>query len=241
MVAMNGAVGMYRVKNEARWIGESLSRALMVADEVILLDDHSTDATVKIAKAFDRVTVIESPFSGLDESRDKNLLWQAIVAKKPRWVFLLDGDETFTLGAVQELTDLFSNPMSHGVYRIRIIYLWDKTSRERNDPPYNHFYTPRVWSVHDLPNAGALIYRQSGFGGNFHCGPMPKGHPGKVQNLVNGAIHYGYLYPDDRQRKYEFYSTTDPNNTLEGGYVHIIGLPNRVAPGPVQFRDIQIS
>lgn len=233
---------MYRVKNEARWIGESLSRALMVAEEVVLFDDHSTDGTPQIARAFPRVTVVDSPYQGLDETRDKNHLWDLVCAKKPRWVFLLDGDETFTLGAIQELTDIFSNPQERGTFRIRIIYLWDRTDQERCDRPYHSFFTSRVWSVHDVPDPASLKYRQSGFGGNFHCGPMPKGIPhSTARHLVSGAIHYGYLYPEDRQRKYEFYRTNDPKNMLEGEYVHIIGQPNRVAPGPVQFRKMPLT
>src|SRR6266508_4116056 len=70
-------LGLYRVKNEDRWITMSLERTLEVADEVILLDDHSTDMTREIASGFKSVTVVRSPFSGVDEARDRIIFFRS--------------------------------------------------------------------------------------------------------------------------------------------------------------------
>ena len=87
-------MGALRIKNEARWIGEVLERALALCSEVYVLDDHSTDETPAICQSFgERVRLMPSPFSGLDEARDKNFLLTRIVAARPDWVLWIDGDE----------------------------------------------------------------------------------------------------------------------------------------------------
>ena len=64
-------VAMLRVKNEERWLQEVLESILPLTEEILLFDDHSTDATRDIAEAL-KCTVIPSPFDPfvLDETRD---------------------------------------------------------------------------------------------------------------------------------------------------------------------------
>jgi glycosyltransferase involved in cell wall biosynthesis len=68
-----GMVGAMRIKNEAPHISEVLTRALELCERVFVFDDHSIDGTPDVCETFgDRVVLHTSPFSGLDEARDKN-------------------------------------------------------------------------------------------------------------------------------------------------------------------------
>jgi glycosyltransferase involved in cell wall biosynthesis len=73
----NKIVGVYRIKNEERWIAKSLESISDICSEVVILDDGSTDKTVEICSKHDKVVDIyqqkDLPF---DETRDRNLLWK---------------------------------------------------------------------------------------------------------------------------------------------------------------------
>jgi len=227
-------LGLYRVKNEDRWIAMSLERTLEVADEVILLDDHSTDMTREIAGGFRNVTVIRSPFSGLDETRDKNYLLSIAFSRRPRWIVFLDGDEVLTKRAVVEAKAAIARGAG-GVWLFRIVYLWNSENLERVDGLFGTLFAPRLFSLFDQ-NRWKLHYPPSGFGGNYHCGQVPKNHSGPFWNATSSIKHYGYMLPEIRQIRYETYTTFDPNNEQEGNYVHILEKPNRRAPGPTVLR-----
>jgi len=228
-----GVLGLYRVKNEARWIKESLERTLQVAEKVILFDDHSTDQTREIARSFKNVAVIESPFEGLDEARDKDHLFKVALTESPRWVVFIDGDEVLTKRALGEIRSIAAGP--GGIIRFRIVFLWDLPYQERYDGVYARMCQPRMFSVFDQ-DVMKLAYRRTGFGGNFHCGQVPLGHLGPIRYAYSEIKHYGYLHEADRIRKHAWYNEKDPGNKLEGEYAHIIGKPSRHAPGPILLR-----
>lgn len=69
--------------------------------------------------------------------------------------------------------------------------------------------------------------------GNLHCGNVPRGVPGPAAATDVRLKHYGYLDPEQRQRKYAWYTRIDPGNHGEDEYRHLIGVPGaRHAPGP---------
>src|SRR3990172_10021616 len=120
---MSGVVGIYRVKNEERWIGESLERTLLIVDRIILFDDHSTDSTREIDRSMKNVTVVESPFSGLDEARDKDHLLSLVLPLNPDWIVQLDGDEVLSGRAVEETRTWVGQKNRGGLLFFRIAYL----------------------------------------------------------------------------------------------------------------------
>jgi glycosyltransferase involved in cell wall biosynthesis len=227
-------IGIYRVKNEARWIKESLERTLQVSDKVILLDDHSTDDTRAIASSIPKVTVVPSPFTGLDEARDKDYLLALAIVSKPDWIIQLDGDEVLTKRALGEINPWVHQTKLGGILNFRIAYLWDNVNRERVDSVYRSFYQPRAYSLFDQP-AKTHTYNRTVYGGNFHCGQVPVGHSGPTHTMKHPIKHYGYMDAADRERKYKWYNEKDPNNDAEGFYLHVIGKANVHAPGPLEF------
>src|ERR1039457_3614922 len=106
---------MLRVKNESKWIRKVVESMFPLCERVFILDDHSDDCTAKIAgMVSEKVTVYNSPFNGLDESRDKNYLLGRIHnvisdgtlggnPVSPYWVLALDGDEVLESNGMQTI------------------------------------------------------------------------------------------------------------------------------------------
>ena len=78
---------IYRVKNEARFIEQSIKSVVDLCSEIIVLDDNSTDNTVEICSSFDKVSDIITPRgTGLDEVRDRNYLFETARKNNPEFI-----------------------------------------------------------------------------------------------------------------------------------------------------------
>ncbi len=207
--------GMMRVRNEARWIERSIESILPLCNAGIhILDDHSTDDTVAIARFLPNVAIERSPFSGLNESRDKNYLLNGM-GKNLDWVVCIDGDEALTPdGLVNlELAMRFSNATA---LSLPIWYLWDREDQMRVDGVYGNFHRESVFR----PVAGAHFHE--GPAPNFHCGNVPPDLRHNRQVVNAPLLHYGYMERDDRLRKYSWYNAKDPGNHSEDCYRHMV-------------------
>lgn len=80
------------------------------ADEVIVVDSHSTDGTAGIAIALG-ARVVQVDFKGFGDLRN-----QAINACSKDWIFSLDADERCTPEAAAEIKQLISRVSTHEVY-----------------------------------------------------------------------------------------------------------------------------
>ena len=107
-------VAMYRLKNEERWIEKSLDAASSICDSIVIIDNGSTDDTVKICKSFPKVTeIIDQHSLPYDDTRDKNTLLKTALESDPDFVLTLDGDEVLQIEAkdllLEELTMLYTD------------------------------------------------------------------------------------------------------------------------------------
>jgi len=82
--------------NEAEKIAAAVNSVLW-ADEVIVVDSHSTDATANIAESLG-ATVVQVDFEGFGKLRN-----DAIAACSHEWIFSLDSDERCTPAAAEEI------------------------------------------------------------------------------------------------------------------------------------------
>jgi len=225
-----------RIKNEARYINEVVEQALRTCHRVFVFDDHSTDATVDFCRSFgDRVMVFPSPFGGLDEARDKNYLLEEIIKVNPEWVLWIDGDEALEHSAPEKLREAAENGRGVAAYYLRIAYLWNDPQHVRVDGIYGCFKRPSFFRLQDQPKE-RLHFSSSGYGGNLHCGNVPRGLVGGLRDLNVRLKHYGYMTREQRQIKYEWYTCVDPNNMIEDNYRHLAEIRGaRLAPGPPQI------
>ncbi|MBI4597004.1 MAG: glycosyltransferase family 2 protein [Candidatus Omnitrophica bacterium] len=98
-------------KNESARIRDCL-RSVDWADEVLVVDDHSTDDTARTAEAMGARVVRRA----MDiEGRHRN--WAHAQAKH-EWIFSVDADERVTPELAQEIIALFRSTPAHELYAI---------------------------------------------------------------------------------------------------------------------------
>lgn len=118
-------------KNEARVIEKTLSCVHGWADEIVVLSNGSTDATVEIAKKYTS-NVFETDWPGYGPQRNR-----ALDKASKDWILTLDADERVTEELKKEISDLLENGSKCDGYRIpvRLLY-FDKYVRSllKNKP-----------------------------------------------------------------------------------------------------------
>ena len=234
-------IGIYRIKNESRWIEQSLKSILDICTEIVILDDGSTDDTVKICENFSQVVDIHSqknlPF---DETRDKNTLLKMALSRNPDFILTLDGDEVLMPNSKQrlfyELNVLYPNI---SLFQLKELYVWDKPNQYRCDGVYNNTWSKKLFRLKDQPKN--LQFAATDFPGNSHCSAFPDNLIGK-NDVVRSKIkilHYGYYDEDLRRSKYDFLNKLDPNNTSFDGYNHCISGDSILSgPNGIEFRSL---
>jgi glycosyltransferase involved in cell wall biosynthesis len=97
--------------NEAAKIKAAVESVLW-ADEIIVVDSHSTDATDAIAASLG-ARVLQVPFQGFGDLRNR-----AVEACRHEWLFSLDADERCTRAVRDEILALMAGEPPHDVYRV---------------------------------------------------------------------------------------------------------------------------
>jgi glycosyltransferase involved in cell wall biosynthesis len=234
--------GLLRVKNEARWIQRVIRSIWPVCDEVIVLDDHSTDGTAHLAEdaGIDWLTnpvetllpkptagkfrypiVHRSTFSNMDEARDRDVLLQLaweVGARIGDYCLMVDGDEQACREDLPEIEKFVNAGLDCGMPHI--IYLWNDEHTVRVDRWYAQMIRPSLFRL----TSRDLAFKRtgSGQGANMHCSSAPwQLLPASIRMPVR-LLHYGYMLPEDRVRKYHWYNEKDPGNELEDRYRHMV-------------------
>lgn len=210
---------MLRVRNEARWISEVLASIHPLTRDILILDDHSSDDTPALC-AETGATVIHSPFSAdvKDEARDKNFLLDVVREHNaPDYVLAIDGDEVLESSAAERIRGGLRPEISWYSFPVR--YLWGDRLHYRVDGVYGKYERQSMFSLHGAVKPHFL---DTGYGCNFHCGNVPRGLPGSGCHISADILHLGYMLPEDRIRKFEWYNKLDPNNIFEDRYVHMV-------------------
>ena len=229
--------GMMRIKNEARWIADVLASIQPVCDRIVVLDDHSTDDTVSICRRFEKVDVIESPFEGLNESRDKNFLLERLMElvpaedqhftrgnpESPYFALCCDGDEVLEADGPAIIRETLSVAKAHS-FALQIRFLWNNPETVRVDGVYGTFARP---SLFRLMNSEFRFMSTpwgediNGHRANFHCASIP-------QEMLHHSLpcrarlwHWGYIDAEKRAAKFAWYNAVDGGNYAEDQYRHV--------------------
>ena len=100
-------------RNEEDNISDCLKSAAW-ADEIVILDDNSTDKTVSIVRQFtDKVSIRKMDIEG----RHRNYAYSLA---KNNWVLSLDADERVSPELAREITELLKGEMKYKAYTIPI-------------------------------------------------------------------------------------------------------------------------
>lgn len=192
-------VAALRVKNEARWIRRVLASVAPVCHEAHVLDDNSTDGTADICRAAG-ATVHPSPWTKLNEARDKNYLLTKLRAIRADWVLWIDGDELLDPRSVPALLAVAEIPNVLCV-SFRIRFLWNDETTERVDGVYGLFRRQSMFRP--LPTATFIDHGNDD--PNFHCGNCPRSLFHRCAYPEVSLLHLGYMDAADRIRKRQWY------------------------------------
>lgn len=167
--------GLVVAKNEEEKIGDCL-KSLKWVDELMVIDDNSTDKTAQVAKKH-KAKIIKYP-----KNTDSYALKRNFALKKAKgdWILYVDADERVTPELKKEINNLLlSKPKyaSYAIPRRNIIFGHEfKHSGQRPD------YVKRLFKKDNL----------EGWSGDLHEEPVLK--DGQMGHLENSLIH---LKPDN--------------------------------------------
>lgn len=186
-------------KNEEKNIRRCL-KSVKWADEIIVVDDVSTDRTVEIAKGYtDKVFINNSADSQGSFHVNKNL---GIDKASGDWILSLDADEIVTAELADEIKEAIENPQMRGYYINRNNYFlgkWIKGCGWYPDYILRLFRKgcarwPRA--IHDIPKLG---------------------EKDKAGYLKSPLIHYGYYSLSQYFNKFNQYTSILAQQEYEKG------------------------
>jgi glycosyltransferase involved in cell wall biosynthesis len=205
-------VMMLRVKDGIFFVHEWLACYEKLVDEIIALDNGSTDGTYEALKAHPKVVDVLRT-EGYNEGRDKNLLYEHVRKRKPDWCIWLDVDEIFEPGLTRKHLDKLMQSKLITRYAFRRFHFIDR----------EHFagswFRLNYSSGHDRI---MWLEQPSGyFEDKILDSPNVKGIKGIKMPTNFRLKHLGYIDKDLVDKKAEIYRgiTTDIETTLQEMYL----------------------
>lgn len=176
-----------------------LESVTKIVDHVFIYDDGSTDDSVDVAAAYDKVSVFIGGNNAFDkEIEHKQFLLKHVLDCNPTHILWLDIDEVFEKraedGAIKELAE----QMTCDAYTFRQINLWRCEKYFRLDNQYGDGLFTRLWR-----NNGKLHYNVKG---GLHQRQYPDGiNSVKDSDLL--VLHYGFSNDHNIIDKYYTYKS----------------------------------
>jgi glycosyltransferase involved in cell wall biosynthesis len=203
---------MLRVKDGLPFVDEWLSCFEKLVDEIVVLDNGSTDGTYEILKSHNKV-VDTVRTEGYNEGRDKNLLYQRMRLRKPDWCIWVDIDEIFEPQLTRADFDKLMESKIYTKYAFRRFHFIDREHFAGS------FFRLNYSAGHDR-----IMWRESstGYFEDFVLdSPNVKGIQGLQRNTNFRLKHLGYISKDLVDKKAAIYRsiTSDKESTLQEMYM----------------------
>ena len=216
-------------RNEAsKYLPEVLERLKSQVDEIVFTDDCSDDNTAEVASKYANVYKTPKPMFTTHEGRLRRYAWLNLEnhAAEGDWIIAIDCDEMLYDSSDITKTDIrqILNSSEKDVVNVRFYHMWNNTQ----------YRVDKLWA----PNNSSRIFRFMS-GAMFRDRALACGsEPTYVTDLINQRNyfvnsnlimqHLGYIKDEDKQSKYERYST------LDGGEFHALNHINSIVdPNPV--------
>ena len=185
-------------KNEEKFIGACIKSVLNFADEIIVIDDNSTDRTAEIAASLGAKIVVHS----LDGNWGAQQTF-AIEQASCEWIFFIDADERATKELSNRIKQIINEDDRRFAYlTARLSYFWGQ--------PLKHGGWFPDYVVRLIPRQGTYV---TGF---VH----PKiNHDYEEKKLPESEylVHYPYRDWNHYFNKLNFYTTLAAKKAKEAG------------------------
>lgn len=191
-------VAMLRVKNAIDTIDECLTSLSSYVDEIVIVDNGSTDGTQECYTNYSKIVTIGHT-EGFDEGRDKRLLLEMAKKRSPDWLFWLDADEVLEKRMTRELVERIMNQDEYTSIWFKQYHFWRSCTHYRIDGRWKPSYQRCMWKYQE-----SQYFRKDRI------------HNGLIQGLTGRPLysnirlkHYGHVKRSDTMAKYVLYRTID--------------------------------
>lgn len=124
--AGNRLTAMMQVRNEAgRYLEQVLEELSEFVDDIVVVDDGSTDHTAQLCRSFAKVTKLVTLETSLfnREWELRQILWDLAVSTNPDWLLSVDADEFYEEAAKREMRRLIDQDVYDWV-SFRLFDFW---------------------------------------------------------------------------------------------------------------------
>ncbi|WP_018131910.1 glycosyltransferase [Effusibacillus pohliae] len=230
----NRLTAMLQVRNEAdRYLPMVLDQLSQFVDDIVIVDDASTDGTVRLCKSYQKVTrLIELTESHFDREWElRSLLWQVAVSTSPDWLLAVDADEVYEDRVKEQIAGLINQDQFDWV-GFRFYDFWGGLTHYRDDALWNIHRRHTMTLVRYLPGYHYFYPKLM-----HHCPRLPLSYcvlPGHRSDLR--VKHLGWAgSEEERYQKYLRYLSIDPDG-IWGSLAHYQSIldPN---PNLVEWKE----
>lgn len=205
-------VVMLRVKDGIMFVDEWLECMSKIADEVVVLDNGSTDGTYEKLASHPLVTDIIRT-EGYNEGRDKNMLYERLRQRKPDWCLWIDVDEIFEPGFTRLEVEKLMRSKYINKYAFRRFHFIDR-----------EYFAGSWFRLNYTAGHDRVMWREntSGYFENKVLDlPNIKGIKGLQYNTSFRLKHLGYINKELVDKKADIYRaiTPDIEKTLQEMYM----------------------
>lgn len=205
----NRLTAMMQVRNEAdRYLESVLKELSEFVDEIVILDDASTDGSARLCRSFAKVkhvvTLPESRFH--TEWKLRAQLWELACSTEPDWLLSVDADEFYEDKAKASMHELMNQDRYDWV-GFRFFDFWGGETHYREDDHWQIHRRHTRTLVRYIPGYYYFYPRM-----NQHVPRLPASYaalPGFLAELR--VKHYGWAVSrEELERKYRRYLERDP-------------------------------
>lgn len=166
------------------------------ADEIVVVDNHSTDRTAEIAREFGAI-VEPGRVSGFGPSKR-----QAVAAASGEWILSVDADEVVPSALAEEVRAIIDSNAGHCGYNL---------------PRLTNFLGRWIYHCGWYPDLVLRLFRKDR--GNFNNAPVHEQVEvdGTVGRLNNHLLHYSYPSLDVYFDKFNRYTTLAAKEEADRG------------------------